>query len=607
MNRLRRLLAGFHSATASAASLWCSPLGKILAFAALLRTTGLGWGMPGTDGWDDDGVAPRDFLIGVVDTVWPGHHYIYPPLHLMILTVATAPIWVARLLTVPSFEPSVLVHHFIQVPTMTAMAIVARLVSVGLSIGLLWNVAKIGETIGGTTRAGAWAAAACTANAVLTYYSQTTNLDLPYLFWSVLAVRWFVTALAEHESRLLRRVPIAAALAVATKDQAYALFIFGFPAALVLWFALDEWARSRARSVFLEVGIGLMVATGVLLVVDGALVNPTGFLERLRTLLGTASQDHAYYPTTWTGRLDILRDVALGFRQNYPVFLSPLVPVGIVVAARARDPGRRAAGLAPLLFAISFTVAFNMTVRRTEQRFVLPQSIAWGLYIGLALDAIHRVAARRLGRPRMAPSPTFVFWAAVSPCFVVALFGCLAVDAAMVLDPRYDAEAWMRTHIAPSARVELYGNDVHLPRLPAGGLLTRIDVTPLETRNPLPGVEEVRDAFSNIEARKPAFVVVSAFWASKYLLDPDALTQRGRVVTPEQAVFEKDEDSRSFFRSLLDGRLHYRWAHLSGYRSRVWPRVDIHASLTREIWIFERTEPAGEPPASERHADGPRT
>ena len=49
-------------------ALWRSPLGKILAAAAVLRLAGLFWGLPASDGWDDDGVAPRDFLVGVLET-----------------------------------------------------------------------------------------------------------------------------------------------------------------------------------------------------------------------------------------------------------------------------------------------------------------------------------------------------------------------------------------------------------------------------------------------------------------------------------------------------------------------------------------------------------
>ena len=132
---------------------------------------------------------------------------------------------------------------------MTAMAVIARAVAVLLSLGLLWNVAEIAKLLRGSARAGVWVAVACGLNAVLTYYSQTTNLDLPYLFWSVLSLRWLVHAMVRREPSSLRRVLVFAALAVATKDQAYALFLLGVPLALGAWLLIDREARPLAAAV----------------------------------------------------------------------------------------------------------------------------------------------------------------------------------------------------------------------------------------------------------------------------------------------------------------------------------------------------------------------
>ena len=140
-----------------------SPLGAVLAIAVLFRLTGLVWGLPASDGWDDDGVAPRDFLVGVVMTYWPGHHNIYPPLHLIGLTLVSAPVWIAACIAAPSRAPEALVHAFIQVPTMTALAVIARAASAAMSLGLLWAIAAIGEDLGVSRRAGVWTAAACGA------------------------------------------------------------------------------------------------------------------------------------------------------------------------------------------------------------------------------------------------------------------------------------------------------------------------------------------------------------------------------------------------------------------------------------------------------------
>jgi hypothetical protein len=586
--------------------LWRTPLGKVLAASAILRLAGLFWGLPASDGWDDDGVAPRDFLVGVLETFSPGHHYTYPPLHLLILTLVTAPVWLGTILRAPSFEPAVVIHWFIGVPTMTALAVISRLVTAGLSLGLLWNLAEIGRLLRGRRRAGetagdraaAWVAAACGLNAVLTYYSQTTNLDVPYLFWSFVALRWLVHAVVERAPRALRRVLVFAALAVATKDQAYALFLFGVPLTLGAWLALDRDARPLAACLAKELAVGAAIALPLLLFIDGAVTNPLGWRERVRYLLGSASQDFAYYPPTWTGRVHAARDALLSFDQFYPWAFAVLAIAGVVVAWRGgagrgadanagrEAPALRAGGLVPLLAAVSFTVAFDMSARRSEHRFALPQMVVFGIYAGLALDEAHA---------RLWPARRWMLYALGAP-LAYALFKCLAVDAAMFLDPRYDAEAWMRENVRPGDRMEIYGSNVELPRLPPDAVIERVDVGPVDKRNPLLGVTEVQTRFADIEARRPRFIVVPEFWSARYIIEADWVQPTGRVLSPGQERLEGDLESRAYFHALRDGRLNYRMAHDATWTSGFWPRVDIHASLTREIWIFERLPDASDHP-----------
>ena len=252
-----------------------------------------------------------------------------------------------------------------------------------------------------------------------------------------------------------------------------------------------------------------------------------------------------------------------------------------MVACRASDAARRAAGLVPLLAAISFTVAFDMSARRSEHRFVLPQMLMLGIYAGLALDEAHA---------RLWPRHRWVLLALVAPCLSYALFRCVAVDVAMILDPRYDAERWMTEHVRSGDRMEIYGSNVQLPRLPADAAIERVDVSSTDGRNPILGVTEVTARFSDIESRRPRFIVVPELWAARYLIEPQWVEPAGRVLSPGQARLEGDLDSRTYFHALRDGQLGYRLAHVARWDSSFWPLVDIHASLTRTLWIFERND-----------------
>jgi 4-amino-4-deoxy-L-arabinose transferase-like glycosyltransferase len=551
----------------------------VVLAALVVRAIAIGWGLPGSDGWDDDGVAPRDFLVGVVETYSPGDHATYPPVHLILLSLLTAPGWIAALARAPSHAPSDVIHEMIRVPYMTWFSLVARVVSLGMSLGIVVSIARIAEEVRGK-RAGVWAAAACAVNAPLTYYAHTSNLDVPYLFWAVLSILALVRAIARGEPRRLRAAFLFAALAVGTKDQAYALFLLAYPAVIAAWIAVE---RPRARAILREVAIAAGLAAALLLVVDGAVTNPSGFRARVRFLLGTASQDHAYYANDWSGRLLVIEDTLRNFTRYYPVAFAPLVVGGVALPALERDTprARRLASLLPFLAAVSFTLTFNCTARRTEHRFLLPQMVLVAVYAGTAIEALVSAASRRV-RPWVAS-------VAVAPLFAWGLFGCLAVDASLLGDPRYDAERWLAEHVAPGDVIEVYGNNVYLPRFPAAARVVRVDPGPVDGRSPLPGVTEVQGVYDQAPARAPRFIVLSQGWVWRYMLEVAPVNESGgRVMSPVQQELARDGASQAFFPALDRGERGYVKAHVSSYASAIFPPVDIHASTTREIRIFER-------------------
>src|SRR3954466_5896782 len=64
----------------------------VLLLATVLHGIGLSWGLPASDAWDNDGVAPRDILPGLAATFTPGDYYTYPPVHLALIALLTLPV-----------------------------------------------------------------------------------------------------------------------------------------------------------------------------------------------------------------------------------------------------------------------------------------------------------------------------------------------------------------------------------------------------------------------------------------------------------------------------------------------------------------------------------
>ena len=555
-----------------------SPLGLILLGVLAVHLVGIGWGLPGSDAWEEDGIAPRDFLVGTYETFVPGRYFTYPPVHLLGLSVLTSPAWGWSLLHARSFAQSDVVAAMIEVPTMTTLTVVARLVSELMAVGIVFFLAKIAEEIRGKAAA-QLVALTVGLNAVLTYYAHTSNLDVPYLFWASFALLECTRAIARNEPRRMRRALLLAALAVGTKDQAYAVFLLAGPVAMALWMVLDPAARKSRPAILREVLVGTAIAVAVLLLVDGAVTNPFGFRKRIAFLLGPASADHAFYERSLAGRWRILEDLVGSFHDFLPWPFGVLIVVGLVDhVRRARGaPAKLVAGLVPFLAALSFVVCFNFTARRTEHRFALPAMTLLSMYAGLAFDALLELARTRTTRVAAAS-------VIVALCGW-ALFQCVAVDANLVCDPRYEAEAWLSAQIHPGDTLEAYGGNAYLPRFPSQADVRRVDLTPTVGRSPLPGITEVQARFEDIEARHPRFIVVPDAWIWQYQEGP---TPAGRVVPPLHAERLKDLAAREYFRTLNDGSGTYRMAHVSAWSSTLWPPADIHSSTARAIRIFER-------------------
>src|SRR5439155_935731 len=104
------------------------------------------------------------------------------------------------------------------------LALLARLVSAVMgTAAAVFAGLTTAELFG--RRAGILAAIVFLSSPVTVFYAHTTNVDIPYLCWAMGAL-WLAVRVARGDSAIRTFVLLgaAAALAIATKDQAYACF-----------------------------------------------------------------------------------------------------------------------------------------------------------------------------------------------------------------------------------------------------------------------------------------------------------------------------------------------------------------------------------------------
>jgi len=531
----------------------------VLAVAFVLHAIGITWGLPSSDAWDNDGIAPRDILPGLAETFTPGSFYTYPPVHLVLLAALTAPVTLVAVLRAPHATVPDVVHEILKAPYMTCFSVVARVVSLAMSLGIAVALARTAEELGENKRAGVYAAAAASFGITFTYYAHTSNLDVPSLFWASLAVLAFTRGATRDEPERLRRAALFAALAIATKDQTFALFAVAAPILLFVWLARTTDRKRLVR----ESLVALALVVALVLVFDGAPFNPRGFARRVAFLRGPASQDFSNYTGDLRGRVALVGDLAKSFDRHYPWAFVPLVLFGAFLVR-----GRAAAF--PGLVALSFTIAFNFAARRTDDRFALPQMLFLAVYAGHALAWLEK-------KHRLLPLP-FLGWAA---------WEALRVDLMFLYEPRYATERFLRENVRPGDTVEVHGMNVYLPRFPPAAHVVRVGPTPPDKRGPYPGVEEVQAPFMDIEKRRPRFIVVSRCFVWRYL-PRDTSSHDGHVYPTSQLEKAQDRDATTFFTSLFDGRLGYRAVHSDDIVDTWFRPIEIHASLNCKTTTFMR-------------------
>ena len=556
-------------------------LGIRIAFAACALAV-VGWDLPSSFSWENDGVAPRDIFAGVAENLRPGHAFRYPLLAPLALGFLCLPVLVPAALRAPSLRLDDLRAAVLAPPVMTACALIGRALAIVAAVIALASLGRIAARLAGA-RAARFSEAFAATNLAFVYYGRATNLDGLALAASVLAVEYLIAACDAGRRRDVERCALCAAAAVAIKDQYYAAFVLLPPVlvAVARWQPAAIAAGARARGTLARAGAVLVAAYAV---GSGAAFNPSGFVTRARALLGPASGDYRAYERSAAGVLANLGDVLRGQADTFwPWPVVALAWGGVALALLGVLRRRRGALLLlPLAAGAGSLIFFVLAVGRTEHRFVLPLGFWLSLYAGLGAATLADAAARP--RAARAAAAALLAWAALPP---------IALAITQWSDGRRDVEAWLRRQPAGTT-VETYGPLVYLPRFDAAAptRAARVGPEPAEAHNPLAGMREVQDEIANLPRRSPDVVVVTEGFALPDLAQPPA---PGRVFPPLWRRARADEASARLIRDAVAGTLDgYRLCFVAapalpapfawlGLRP---PRV--HVSTGMRTWVLAR-------------------
>lgn len=570
-------------------------VGRLLIGFVVFELLWVGWDQPGFYGWENDGAAPRGFFQGIADNLLPGHAHRYPLFHYLLIGILCVPVLLIDL-AVAGLSGVPLVDVVVSTPSMTAIAVLTKLLHLGMTgLGLL-AAARIWTTLF-DARSARWALAFTVTNTSVAYYGRVTNVDTAYLMWVVLAMDRLLLLRQRSGAYDYAALALFAAAALATKDPAYAPFALGAPIYLMLAPGLGRGAfaarEQHWRRLAQAVGLGLVFYA----VLSGALFNPTGFVARMELLTGTNSQDWRQYPPTLQGLQQNLRDLIRwqdDFFWPMPVVISAWLGAVIApwYAARLAPPQspselgwRRWFSWMPLVFGLSSVATFTLLVGRAEHRFMLVLGYCLAGYAGVFADALVRLARHALTRGLTLATCSALLGLAIAQNFELGL--------TQLFDSRRDVERFL-ARLPEGTHVETYGLGVYLPRFNPrahGYSVSRVNAKAWGTPAPINGVQEVFDDFMDYRRRGAEVLVVPEGFLNRftppaaekasgamdrYRSAPGAMRFFGHILT----------DSLPGYRRLEVGRLNPPdWYLALGGRL-----LRVHGSTGREVWVLLRED-----------------
>lgn len=566
----------------------------IVAVFALSQLAAIGWDLPGAYGWENDGIAPRDFFAGIAINLTPGQGHRYPMFHNLLVGLLSLPILLPAALRAEDWSLPALMDQILTVPTMTGVSLVAKLVAIVMACVSVLVIARIARrTV--SARAGRWAAIWAATCLSFAYYGRVSNLDGPYLMWTALAIERLLSVAETRKTRDYVIFGVLAGAAVATKDQAYAgLVLPGLLYVLLLPLRGDRPfgpVPLHYRNTLFATLAGAL-SLGAL---GGGLFNPSGFVARLRELTGGASQDWMSYARTPAGIVANVTDILLGQETYYWPWLVVALcwfGIGIVLFRRGGDGiEARSFRLLPLTAGLSSILFFTLVVARCEHRFVLPMGFWLAYYGGVASSAIVSSVADK-GRPALRTAQL-----ALALLVVWAAGHSFETHLTQRADARNAIHAYLAT-LEEGTLVETYGWLVHLPHFDVSDQspyqLQRVSRRPIDKRNPLVGSIEIDAPYGEVYERRPDVLIVPESTALEFI--PRALP----AGMAESAVIERaqaDLDAQSFFRAVLNDSLDgYKLEFIAAPELPKWAEtlgaepVRVHASVGNRQFVLRRSQ-----------------
>lgn len=488
----------------------------VFVLALLVYTPGFWWGAPyataadRADAWGVDDEPPMGPLAELHDIFYPkptqNPNLGYPMLHPFMVIGSYTPYIGYLFVTGQLDRPTEAFPHGFKDPVraLWVLTLIAHALSVLLAAGIVVAAYEIGRTLF-DERAGLWSAALVLTTYPMFYYARNSNVDVPVLFFTVLAFIPFAKA-------IMGGVTVArsawfgalAGCALATKEPAFASFL-GVPVALLLlpspadgmpaWKSATAWRGAVVAA--LCAGAAYALFSGMIIDHRRYAAHVAFVRERSGDLARGAVAFAVYYEKTLDGHLRFASRLLSLLRDAITLPGLVLGAAGFIAALRH---ARRAAWFS--VTAITYMAILFWFARGAQLRYVMPAAFTISIFAGYAASRAHGLvplAGRVLGAAAVA---------------IGALQG-IDLTHSMLFDTRHAAGAWLRERARAGDQIEYFGSSQKNPPIEANVGSSRAIRYLGGNIRPDTSANAVREIVEGWKARAPRFVILIPDYTSR--------------------------------------------------------------------------------------------
>jgi hypothetical protein len=477
----------------------------VIIISVFLNGLGFGWGKDGYVPWSPDsieGVTTARELPNLFGA-WTNK---YPRLQFLIDGLCYKPVirsWERNPVAVQRggrAERSVLTQERLEV-----LATISRINILFMSVGVLIFVYLIARFYYADSVAAFFSALSLAVTLNFVYYSHTTCVDIPSMFWITLGVYFLLRSV--YSNKLFHPVMMGVAFACACCTKDPMLF---YAAAFALAYIVLRFYHFRKQGLgFKACLLSLLnrntwIALGVFLfvfaLIQGILFSPKAYWERMGVWVGGRGVKD--FNQGFGGQWNLLTGTLWSFYWAIGWPLLVLFFISVIVTFKKHWLFNLVVVILPLVL---FYVLVSMRIKMSYIRYYLPVTGMFFLPVG-ALAA--QLWTWKAGWPRRAALGL------VGGCYVLSLLYCVSMDIELINDSRNQTAEWFKANVQTNTPV------LSLVRYPFGPKLSKYGYPTIDQWK-VPPLNVLMENQKNL----PEFVVFSNDWLT--------------IATPEAAEFKK--------------------------------------------------------------------